>query len=343
MTSKSSYRKHTFSAFCGLVQRNFLVFFKNIPTVIFTLMVPLSIFAIYILFLRPMETQQIKSAIASALPEIIKDPDLMKQFYALADNWMIAGVLAVSCITVSLNTNYILVKDKENGMFRDMVSSPIDPAVIVMAYFTFNFLVTFMINTLVFFVCMIYLGVAHVFMISSFDFFAVVGVILFSSISASLITHFVCSFINSDAVMAPIVAIVSAAIGFLIGAYLPPSMMPRGIRYLTGFFPGTYSAGLFRVYLMSTPTEKLLANPKLSSHIDVIRQVVGQFNMEIDESGHVSIYTEFFTSKVNETWMSLVTFFVILVFLFINIFVAKFRNAYAPLKDMAPKKEKQKK
>ena len=57
--------------------------------------------------------------------------------------------------------------------------------------------------------------------------------------------------------LSALVAIFSAAIGFLIGAYFPVSMLPKGIEYLTSFFPGTYSASLFRNYLMSGPMEML--------------------------------------------------------------------------------------
>lgn len=323
---KKSNFKNQWHAFLMLTVRHFLVFIKNIPTVIFTLMVPLAIFAIYVLFLRPMETQQIKETLDSLLPELSANDSLLKQFYSLADSWMIAGVLAVSCITVSLNINYIFVKDKENGMNKDMISSPIDPRTIVVSYFTFNFLVTFVINFLVFIICLIYLACYQIYMISVMDFFALIGIIILSSISASLITHFICTFINSEAVMSPIVAIFSAAVGFLIGAYLPGYMMPKPIQSLTGFFPGTYSAGLFRNYLMSTPIEKLLANPELANKKDLILQVVQDFNISIAEDNSVKVYIDFFGLKVNTFVMSLIIFGMIIIFLLLNFFFASKNN-----------------
>lgn len=320
--------KHQLSAFWSLTCRHMLVFLKNIPTVIFTLMVPLAIFAIYILFLRPMETGQIKASLESLLPEVIANESLLHQFYSLADSWMIAGVLAVSCITVSLNTNYILVKDKENGINKDMVSSPIDSRVIVLSYFTFNFVVTFVMNFIVYCIAMVYLACYQLYMISVLDFFATVGVMLLSAISAALVTHFICNFINSDAVMAPIVAIFSAAIGFLIGAYLPGDMMPAGIQSLTGFFPGTYSAGLFRNYMMSTPIEKLLADPAMSSHVDEIKEVVHSFNIDISATNEVKVYIDFFGIHVDTGVMTLVLLGAIVVFLVLNLVISKKNNLF---------------
>ncbi len=320
--------RHQLSAFWSLTCRHMLVFLKNIPTVIFTLMVPLAIFAVYILFLRPMETSQIKVSLESLLPEVIENESLLHQFYSLADSWMIAGVLAVSCITVSLNTNYILVKDKENGMNKDMVSSPIDSRIIVLSYFTFNFVVTFVTNLIVYCIAMIYLACYQIYMISALDFFATLGVMILSSISAALITHFICNFINSDAVMAPIVAIFSAAIGFLIGAYLPGDMMPSGIQSLTGFFPGTYSAGLFRNYMMSTPIEKLLSDPALTSHVEEIKQVVDSFNIHISEANEVKVYIDFFGMHVDTGVMTLVLLGAVLVFLILNLVISKKNNLF---------------
>lgn len=245
-----------------LTKRHFLVFFKNWVTVIFTMMVPIIILAVYILFLRDLELSSIRTALDGI--EGLVGASRVKfetQVSAIVDSWMISGVLAVSCVTVSLNTCYILVRDKESGINRDFISSPIPQKTIMFSYFFFNMFVTFLINLLVLFICLIYLVAYGALMISPLDFFAIIGVLLLSTLNASLLTFFICSFINKDSVLSSIVAIASAAIGFLIGAYLPPNMLPDGVNALTTFFPGTYSAGLLRNYFMSTPIEKLISQP----------------------------------------------------------------------------------
>ena len=132
-------------AFLSLVRRHFLVFLKDVPTRIFTLMVPLAIFAVYVVFLRPMEIDEIKNFRVTNVHGLTlerlqgeqREP-LRHRIYGIADCWMISGVLAVSCITVSLNSNYIVVRDKERKISMDFVSSPILPRTISFSYRLFK-------------------------------------------------------------------------------------------------------------------------------------------------------------------------------------------------------------
>ena len=274
----------------ALTRRHLLVFFKNWVTVIFTLMVPLIILAVYILFLREMEIGQIKNALEAIEGLTTPTQSFLHQVYAIVDSWMISGVLAVSCVTVSLNTCYILVRDKESGINKDFLSSPIPQKTIMVSYFCFNAFVTFAINLIVYFICLIYLVAYGALMISVSDFFAIIGILLLSTINASLLTFFICSFIKKESVLSSIVAIGSAAIGFLIGAYLPPDMLPPQVNSLTTFFPGTYSAGLLRNYFMSTPLEKLMEQPYVVENHDALEKFIGDlqngFDLNIDFFGH---------------------------------------------------------
>lgn len=313
MKTNKQVLPNQWGVFCSLTKRHLMVFFKNIPTVLFTLMVPLAVLAVYALFLRPMETDQIKSILNQYhISYSETDPEglaFLRKIYGIADCWMISGVMAVSCITVSLNTNYILVRDKESGMTRDIISSPIDHRTITLSYFSFNAIVTFLINLIVYLICLLWLACYNAYMISLTDFFAIIGVLILSTISASLLTFFVCSFINTESVLSPVVAIMSAAVGFLIGAYLPNSMMPEGVQMLTTFFPGTYSAGLFRNYFMTHPIERLLQDPRVSGNTDFINALTSQFSLNIN----------FFGNDVPPSIMALVIFAFSGIFLILNL------------------------
>lgn len=312
MPTKNNGLPNQLSVFWFMTRRHLMVFFKNIPTVIFTLMVPLAIFAVYILFLRQMEISTIKESmdqlIQSSGSSLASDADAyqdaLRKIYGIADCWMISGVLAVSCITVSLNTNYLIVRDKESGIRRDFTSSPISSRTIVASYFAFNVIVTFAVNLIVYLICLLYLFLYGAYMISLLDFFAIIGVLLLSVMSASLITFFICSFIHTESVLSPVVAIFSAAIGFLIGAYLPGTMAPKYVNYITTFFPGTYSAGLLRNYFLTNPIIQLKDFLSGYGLNDVVTQLESQFTLNID----------FFGNNVPPSIMGLV------IFAFIGIF-----------------------
>lgn len=334
---------HQFRSFSALTKRHLLVFFKNVPTVIFSLMVPLAIFAVYVVFLRSMEVSLIQQELERAIQDAgitmleADKESAMTGLAGIADCWMISGVLGVSCVTVSLNTDYIVVRDKESGVTRDFISSPIDPRVIVASYFVFNVIVTFSINFFVYLLCLLYLALSGAYMISLLDFFAILGVLLLSVISASLLTFFLCSFIDTESVLSLIVAIVSAAIGFLLGAYLPSSFVPDSIEYITTFFPGTYSIALLRNYFMETPIEKLVnffttanggAYQPLVSYVDSLR---GEFAFVIN----------FFGYDVPASIQALVIVAFIAIFALLDIFVA-YRSFFKVHHHKAKKKTEQK-
>ncbi len=258
----------------ALLKRHFKVFFRNWQTVLFTLMVPLVIVLVYILFLRPLETDMVEEAIAAYME--VTD-ELLDEVNGLVDSWMISGILAVSCITVSLNIYTLMVRDKETGITKDFASSPIPSTMIMISYFVFNFCVDSLINLIVLFISLIYLFFSGAIMINVSSFFALIGIVLLSCICASLMMFFVCNFISRESVLAAVVAIFSAAIGFVIGAYMPVSMLPSGVEALTGFFPGTYSASLFRNYFMSYPVSVLSEGVSA----EVISSITDYFSFDI--------------------------------------------------------------
>lgn len=333
-------KNNSLYAFYSLTKRHILIFFKNKLTVLFTLMVPISILIIYILFLRPMELNQISAVLDNNLKDLLIKNNDMRKINGIVDSWMIAGVLAVSCITVSLNSCNIQIRDKENGALKDFISSPINSPTIMLSYFTFNVLVTFFINLIVFIICLIYLLCYGAFLISTSDFFILLLVLLYSTISASLVTFFVCSFINTESMMASIVAIFSAGIGFLIGAYLPTNMLPKGISFFTTFFPGTYSAGLFRNFFMSGPMDKLealLTSPQyasISNSEEIISSLKSSFSFNLN----------FFNHEVTPGFMALAIFLFILLFAILNfVFSSKHYLLFStPIKKIKKKKEQNK-
>jgi len=329
-----------FSVLGALIKRHFLVFIKNWTTVLFTLMVPIAILLVYVLFLRPMEVSQIKGAFEDYGASWDKlDPNDQKQIYGLVDTWMMAGILSVTCFTVSLNTNTILVRDKERGTNKDFISSPIDSKLITISYFTFNMIVTFAINLIVYIICLFWLigygGVNTNLLPGIKNGFALLGVIILSTINASLQTFFICSFIKTESTMASITAIFSTIIGFLNGAYLPISMMPTSIQYLTEFFSGAYSAGLLRHYFMESPLENTLKM--------LTDTYGGEYSKIANELANESFPStlEFFGQEVSTMWMSLTLFIFIIIFIVLNLFITP-GNIISP-KAIFKKKSKKKK
>lgn len=241
--------------FFQLTKRHLLVFFKNKIRVLYTLLVPVIIFAVYLLFLRDLELSTVKATLLEM--NIVMTDALYLQITTLVDSWMISGIIGLSAITVSLQTNTVIVEDKQNGVNRDFASSPIHKNLLIGSYFFYNFIVTTLICFVFLLICLIYLAAMGEFAITFVDFLTVLAVMIYSTISSTLMTVFICSAVKTEGTMASIVAVFSTAIGFLIGAYMPLGMLPVWVQGICGLIPGTYSCALLRYGFMSMPIAAL--------------------------------------------------------------------------------------
>ncbi|MCD8295036.1 MAG: ABC transporter permease [Clostridia bacterium] len=244
--------------FFQLTKRHLLVFFKNKIRVFYTLMVPVIIFIVYIFFLRSLELSTVVSVLESA--DIFSDmrtDELNLLINTLVDSWMLSGITALSTFTVSIQTNTIIVCDKENGVNRDFIASPVSSSVLIASYFLFNFVVTFLICFVFILICFIYLACLGEFMLTFVAFLEILGVLALTTIVATLFTTFISSFIKHEATLTGLVAIFSTAVGFLMGAYLPFSQLPKWVQDVCMFIPGPYSCAIFRHAFMYVPMDSL--------------------------------------------------------------------------------------
>lgn len=234
-----------------LVERNIKIFLKDKMGVFFSLLAPLIVLGLYILFLGDLQMQSLESVFKD-LPVKI-DEKLLKNF---VDSWMLAGVVSVACVTVSFSAQEIIVKDKENGVMADMLCAPVKRYLLSVGYYLSNVIITFAICMIVMIIAFVYMAIKG-WTMSAGEVFMAIGLLVLSVISASAIISLICKLIKTGAQHSAIVGIISAAIGFFIGAYMPISMFPKAIQYMTLFLPATYSAGLFRELFMRGALEKI--------------------------------------------------------------------------------------
>ncbi|MCQ2794575.1 MAG: hypothetical protein MJ207_04445, partial [Bacilli bacterium] len=101
MAKQRVIRMYNHEVFFQLTKRNFLVFTRNKMRMFFTLMVPIIILIIYILFLRSLELSSIREAINSIEGgKEIPDSTLL----VLMDSWFLSGNVALCSISISLQT-----------------------------------------------------------------------------------------------------------------------------------------------------------------------------------------------------------------------------------------------
>ena len=302
------------NVFLNLTKRHFLVFFKNKIRVLYTLLVPIIILLVYILFLRNLELSTVQNILYEL--EVEATPELTTYINTLVDSWMLSGIIILSTITISIQTNNIIINDKENGVNRDFASSPIKNSYLIGSYFLFNFIVTMFLCLIVMLICFVYLAIMGEFFLTFIDFLIAFGVLTLSTAVSTLLTIFICSFIKHESTLASIIAVFSTVAGFVIGAYMPLSMFPDWFRNICGFVPGTYSTDLMRFAFMATPLDGLsglVSNLNLTNGEELINNLFNSFGYEIN----------LFGTNINVGYQSLINVGFVVLFMILNIFSVK--------------------
>ena len=303
------------NVFYQLTKRHFLVFFKNKVRVFYTTMVPLIIIAVYIVFLRSLELGTVENILLENNIKIEDNNQLWKMIEAVVDSWMLSGILVLSTITISIQTNNIIINDKENGVNRDFASSPISRKFLIGSYFVFNFIVTLLICFIVLIICFLYLAFMNEFYLTFTDVVMIVAILILSTITSTLMTIFICSFIKKESTLGSIIAVFSAVAGFLIGAYMPLSMFPSVLRNVCCFVPGTYSVGLMRFAFMNTGLEQL------QSMLTTLNVDPSLFDALTENFG---FSLEVFDYPLEVGYQAIVNIVCVLILAIMNIFSAKY-------------------
>ncbi len=332
----ASNKKSGFEIFRELTRRHLLVFFNNKVRVMYTLIVPVVIFAVYILFLRDLELSTVQNILYELQmngSNFKVDGQMTTYINTLVDSWMLSGIAALSTITVALQTNTVFVEDKQNGVNRDFISSPIPRGALVGSYFLYNFIVTVLICLVYLGVCFIYFAVMGEFLLTALNLLEILGVLLYTSVTSTLMTVFVCSFINSEGTMASVIAIFSTVVGFLIGAYMPLGMLPEWLQTVCGFIPGTYACSLMRYAFMGTPIQLLseyVSALGVAEGSALVEQLTASFGYQLNVFG----------VAVSPLFQAIANLAFILIFLLCNVLAGKNLSAVLGVGKKQKKKRK---
>ncbi len=270
------------SSLWQLVKRNILVYLRNATTVVFSLMAPILILVIYTLFMGDIQISMLDNQIT--MPVFVTD-DMIR---SIINAWMIPGIVAISCLTVALNGMLVMIEDKERGTINDFTASPLKPVTRLLSYVIAAFILTFTLCFIFLIIGIAYLAITTGIFFGVAAFFELLLILILSSLSAVLGLMCVMSFFKTIMGVSAFTGIFSALIGFLIGAYLPVSMLPVGIQNLANLIPGSYSTGLFRRIFMGTVLDHLsdTLSPAFIAEIkDVYAFELVLFGQTISRSG----------------------------------------------------------
>ncbi len=237
--------------FIGLTKRNVQIYFKDIHSVIFSLLTSIIVFVLYLLFLKG----------------------------------LLVGILGSATITIPYNCLTTIVKDRERKVDYDILATPVKRWQIILSYLSAAVISSFLMTSLLLtagLIILSFLGNMH---LSALSILGAYGVILLGCMSSSALFMTVVLFFKSSSAAGAFFGILSAAAGFVIGAYIPISQFSTKIQTLCNLFPASQLCALLRNMLLTgclNEMNRSIGGVDNGAFVDAIRQSM-TFNASIFE------------------------------------------------------------
>ena len=248
----------------GLIKRNLLLFFKDWQSILFSLLTSIIVLVLYLLFLKGTFVSAIQSAMEQypGLASMV----LQKDIDMFANLFLLSGILGSAMISVPFSCITVLVKDRANKVDYDILSTPLKRGQIIFAYFVSAVLTSILLNSIILAVGLIgirmqgnmYLNISQV--VKAFS------IVALGSISASAIFMIIVLFFKTVSACEAFFGILSAASGFVIGAYIPISQFSNEVQTVCNLFPASQITIMLRNILLNG----------LLEHINISLQGVDQ-------------------------------------------------------------------
>ncbi len=291
-----------------LIKRHTKLFFKDKGMFLTALITPMILLILYATFLANLY----KDNFLSSIPENVQISS--KLIDALVAGQLVSSLFAVSCVTVSFCTNFLMVQDKANGTSKDLMITPIRSSVLSLSYFIASFLSSFMICFIGAGISFIYLAIVGFYLTIGDVFlflFDVFLLVLFGTALSSLINIF----LKTMGQISAVGTIVSAGYGFICGAYMPIASFSQGLQNVVMFLPGTYGTSLLRNHATNGVFQEMMNQGLPSS-------VITEMKNALD----CNLY--FFNQQVSIGVMYLILIVSTLLFIVIYVLVHRFKKTH---------------
>ena len=238
--------------FMGFTRRNILIYFKDILAVFFSLLTSIIVFVLYLLFLKGTFVDALTGTM-KGLENIVSSQDIEM----FVNGILLSGILGSAMITVPYTCLQTIVKDREAGVDIDICSTPLKRWKIVLSYFTASSLCAFIMTSLILTVGLITLGFMGGLHMTAGSVLASYGAVLLGSLSSTALFMMILLLFKSSSTSTAFFGILTAASGFVIGAYIPLSRFSDGVQSFCNLFPASHITALIRNLLLSGISDKI--------------------------------------------------------------------------------------
>ena len=223
-----------------LVNRHLRIYFSSWTNIFFTLFSNLISIAVYLLFLFNNSVSSIREY--APIDQADNVSILMLLF-------LISGQIMVMVISASLANTDIIIKDTQYTG-SDMSVWPISKTKIMISYIIQTVIITAAFSLITLVVGLSYIYISYNYYLSISIITQVVGIIITSSIFASLIAVLLTSMMKNARSYGSFSTIINTLSGFLLGIYVPLGVLPNFVQKIVLVNPYFNYMYLFRNVMM---------------------------------------------------------------------------------------------
>ncbi|WP_456089858.1 ABC transporter permease [Oribacterium parvum] len=229
----------------GLIKRNLLLFFKDWQSILFSLLTSIIVLVLYLLFLKGTFVSAMEQYPGPASVVTEKNMDMF------ANLLLLTGILGSAMISVPFSCITTLVRDRASKVDYDILATPLKRGQIIFAYFVSAVLSSTLLNGFILAIGLVGVSLQGDTHLNGIQLVRAFIVVALGSISASAIFMIIVLFFKTVSACEAFFGILSAASGFVIGAYIPISQFSNGVQTVCNLFPASQITILLRNILLN--------------------------------------------------------------------------------------------
>ena len=233
----------------GLIKRNLLLFFKDWQSILFSLLTSIIVLVLYLLFLKGTFVRAMQSAMEQypGLASMVSEKDIDM----FANLLLLTGILGSAMISVPFSCITTLVRDRANKVDYDILATPMKRGQIIFAYFVSAVLSSTLLTGIILTIGLVGIRMQGNIYLNASQVIKAFSIVALGSISASAIFMIIVLFFKTVSACEAFFGILSAASGFVIGAYIPISQFSNEVQTVCNLFPASQITIMLRNILLN--------------------------------------------------------------------------------------------
>ena len=233
----------------GLIKRNLLLFFKDWQSILFSLLTSIIVLVLYLLFLKGTFVSAMQSAMEQypGSASMVSETDIDM----FANLLLLTGILGSAMISVSFNCITTLVRDRASKVEYDILATPLKRGQIIFAYFVSAVLSSTLLTGIILTIGLVGIRMQGNIYMNASQVVKAFSIVALGSITASAIFMIIVLFFKTVSACEAFFGILSAASGFVIGAYIPISQFSNEVQTVCNLFPASQITIMLRNILLN--------------------------------------------------------------------------------------------